>query len=89
MRGIVLRRIAGVGLLALLVVTLVFVVVQAAPGTYADTIDNSRLSPETRELIRARYVAADPPVGRNRAAHRFDFGFGDRRGRYAAPVRVG
>jgi len=62
LRGIVLRRLAVVGLLALLVVTVAFVVVQAAPGSYADTIDNSRLSPETRQLIRARY-------GLDRPAH--------------------
>jgi peptide/nickel transport system permease protein len=29
--------------------------VQAAPGSYADTIDNPRLSPQKREAIRARY----------------------------------
>jgi peptide/nickel transport system permease protein len=47
--------------LAWLVVTLTFVVVQAAPGSYADTIDNPRLSPESRAALRARY-GADAPV---------------------------
>jgi peptide/nickel transport system permease protein len=46
--------------LAWLVVTLTFVVVQAAPGSYADTIDNPRLSPETRAALRVRYGADKP-----------------------------
>ncbi len=62
MRGMVLRRLATLVPLVLLVVTLTFVVVQAAPGSYADTIDNPRLSPETRELIRARYGLDRPPL---------------------------
>ena len=55
MRRIVLRRLIALVPLVFLVVTLTFVVVQAAPGSYADTIDNPRLSPESREAIRARY----------------------------------
>jgi peptide/nickel transport system permease protein len=51
----VLRRLAALVPLVWLVATLTFVVVQAAPGSYADTIDNPRLSAETREAIRARY----------------------------------
>ena len=62
MRGMVLRRLAMLVPLVLLVVTLTFVVVQAAPGSYADTIDNPRLSPETRELIRARYGLDRSPL---------------------------
>ncbi len=62
MRGMVLRRLAMLVPLVLLVVTLTFVVVQAAPGSYADTIDNPRLSPEIRELIRARYGLDRPPL---------------------------
>ncbi|MCK5376313.1 MAG: ABC transporter permease [Acidobacteria bacterium] len=62
MRGMVLRRLATLVPLVLLVVTLTFVVVQAAPGSYADTIDNPRLSPEIRELIRARYGLDRPPL---------------------------
>ena len=62
MRGMVLRRLAMLVPLVLFVVTLTFVVVQAAPGSYADTIDNPRLSPETRELIRARYGLDRPPL---------------------------
>jgi len=62
MTGMILRRLAMLVPLVLLVVTLTFVVAQAAPGSYADTIDNPRLSPETRELIRARYGLDRPPL---------------------------
>jgi peptide/nickel transport system permease protein len=55
MRRIVLRRLAALVPLVWMVVTLTFIVVQAAPGSYADTIDNPRLSPENREAIRVRY----------------------------------
>ena len=55
MKTIVLRRLLALVPLVWLVVTLTFVVVQAAPGSYADTIDNPRLSPETRQAIRAHY----------------------------------
>ena len=62
MKRIVLRRMLALVPLVWLVATLTFVVVQAAPGSYADTIDNPRLSPETRELIRARYGLDRPPL---------------------------
>jgi peptide/nickel transport system permease protein len=55
MKRIALRRLAALVPLVWLVATLTFAVVQAAPGSYADTIDNPRLSPETRDAIRARY----------------------------------
>ena len=55
MRRIVVRRLIALVPLVWLVATLTFVVVQAAPGSYADTIDNPRLSPESRDAIRARY----------------------------------
>lgn len=55
------RRLLTLVPLVWLVVTLTFIVVQAAPGSYADTIDNPRLSPETRAAIRAHY-GADKPV---------------------------
>ncbi len=55
MRRMVLRRLAALVPLVWLVATLTFVVVQAAPGSYADTIDNPRLSPQAREAVRARY----------------------------------
>jgi peptide/nickel transport system permease protein len=55
MKRIVLRRLVTLVPLVWLVVTLTFIVVQAAPGSYADTVDNPRLSPENREALRARY----------------------------------
>ena len=60
MKGIVTRRLLMLVPLVWLVVTLTFVVVQAAPGSYADTVDNPRLSPETRAALRAHYGADEP-----------------------------
>ena len=57
------RRLLMLVPLVWLVVTLTFVVVQAAPGSYADTIDNPRLSPETRAALRAHYGADQPVLG--------------------------
>jgi len=62
MKHLILRRLLALVPLMWLVATLTFVVVQAAPGSYADTIDNPRLSPETRELISARYGLDRPPL---------------------------
>lgn len=62
MLRMVIRRLATVVPLVLLVATLTFIVVQAAPGSYADAIDNPRLSPENRELVRARYGLDRPPL---------------------------
>jgi peptide/nickel transport system permease protein len=62
-KGIVVRRLLALVPLVWLVVTLTFVVVQAAPGSYADTIDNPRLSPETRAAIRAHYGVDEPILG--------------------------
>jgi peptide/nickel transport system permease protein len=56
----VARRLVMLVPLVWLVVTLAFVVVQAAPGSYADTIDNPRLSPETRAALRAHYGVDEP-----------------------------
>ncbi len=50
-----LRRLALLPLLVLLVATVTFAVVQAAPGTYADTIDNPRLTPAARTHLKALY----------------------------------
>jgi peptide/nickel transport system permease protein len=55
MKRIIARRLLVLVPLVWLVATLTFIVVQAAPGSYADTIDNPRHSPETREALRARY----------------------------------
>jgi len=58
----VVRRLATLIPLVWLVVTVTFVVVQAAPGSYADTIDQPRLTPEARQAIRSVY-GLDRPVG--------------------------
>jgi peptide/nickel transport system permease protein len=49
MKQMVMRRLLMLVPIVWLVATLTFFVVQAAPGSYADTIDNPRLSAETRE----------------------------------------
>jgi peptide/nickel transport system permease protein len=49
------RRLLALLPLVWLVLTLAFAVLHAAPGSYADTIDNPRLTPETRAAIRAHY----------------------------------
>ncbi len=51
----ILRRLALIPLLLWLVATATFAVVQAAPGTYADAIDNPRLTPAARMHIKALY----------------------------------
>lgn len=60
MKKMVARRLLTLVPLVWLVVTLTFVIVQAAPGSYADTIDNPRLSPETRAALRAHYGTDEP-----------------------------
>ncbi len=60
MKRLILRRLLTLIPLVWLVVTMTFIVVQAAPGSYADTIDNPRLSPETRQAIRAHYGVDQP-----------------------------
>ncbi|MCP4902823.1 MAG: ABC transporter permease [bacterium] len=57
----VARRLSVSILLLWLVATATFFVVQAAPGSYVDTIDASRLPPEAREQIRHRY-GLDRPI---------------------------
>ncbi|MEN8164136.1 MAG: ABC transporter permease [Acidobacteriota bacterium] len=55
MKRLVAQRLALLPLLVLLVATVTFAVVQAAPGTYADTIDNPRLTPVARTHLKALY----------------------------------
>jgi peptide/nickel transport system permease protein len=52
---LVLRRLILAPLLVWMVATLTFAVVQLAPGTYADTIDNPRLTPAARAHLRSLY----------------------------------
>ncbi len=51
----VLRRLAMLVPTVWLVATLTFVVVLLAPGDYADTLENPRLSADARQEIRSRY----------------------------------
>jgi peptide/nickel transport system permease protein len=54
-KKIVLRRLVMLVPLVWLVVTVTFVVVQLAPGSYADTIDHPGLTAEARQQIRSTY----------------------------------
>jgi peptide/nickel transport system permease protein len=56
----VLRRLVTLVPLVWLVVTATFVVVHAAPGSYADTLEDPRLTVEAREMIRHRYGLDQP-----------------------------
>jgi peptide/nickel transport system permease protein len=62
MMKIALRRLAMLIPVVWLVVTLTFVVVHLAPGSYADTIDHPGLTPEARQGIRSTY-GLDQPLG--------------------------
>jgi peptide/nickel transport system permease protein len=63
MSRMVLRRLITLVPLVWLVVTATFVVVHAAPGSYADTLDHPRLTIEGREMLRLRY-GLDQPLHR-------------------------
>ncbi len=63
MRGMIARRLLLLIPMIWLVATLTFVVVAAAPGSYADTVDHPGLTVEQRESLRTRY-GLDQPVYR-------------------------
>jgi peptide/nickel transport system permease protein len=63
MRGLIARRLLLLIPMVWLVATLTFVVVAAAPGSYADTVDHPGLTVEQREALRTRY-GLDQPVHR-------------------------
>lgn len=60
MTRLVLRRILTAIPLLWLVVTLTFVVVHAVPGSVTDLVENPRLNPEARTLMRQRYGLDEP-----------------------------
>lgn len=60
MTRLVLRRLAMLVPTVWLVATLTFALVVIAPGDYADTLDNPRLTAEARAEIRARYGLDQP-----------------------------
>ena len=61
MTRMVIRRLLTLIPVVWLVVTVTFVIVQMAPGSYADTIDHPGLTAESRSAIRATY-GLDKPV---------------------------
>ena len=56
----VVRRLLTLIPLVWLILTLTFIVVQLAPGSYADTIDHPGLSADAREAIRGTYGLDKP-----------------------------
>lgn len=63
MKKLIARRLLLLIPMVWLVATLTFVVVAAAPGSYADSIDHPGLTAEQREALRARF-GLDQPVFR-------------------------
>ena len=63
MKSLIARRLLLLIPMVWLVATLTFIVVAAAPGSYADTVDHPGLTAEQREALRARY-GLDQPVHR-------------------------
>lgn len=60
MAGLILRRLAVAVPTVWLVATLTFVVVHAAPGSYADSLDHPRLTPVARAALHERWGLDDP-----------------------------
>jgi len=63
MKNLIARRLLLLIPMVWLVATMTFVVVAAAPGSYADSIDHPGLTVEQREALRARY-GLDQPIFR-------------------------
>jgi len=63
MKKLIRRRLLILIPMVWLVATLTFIVVAAAPGSYADTIDHPGLTADQREALRARY-GLDQPIHR-------------------------
>ncbi len=62
MSRLILRRLALLPLMLVLVSSLSFLLISLAPGSYADAIDNPRLTPEAREQMRARFGLDESPM---------------------------
>ena len=63
MKNMIVRRLLLLIPMVWLVATLTFIVVAAAPGSYADTVDHPGLTAGQREALRARY-GLDQPIHR-------------------------
>jgi len=76
MKRLIFRRLLVFLPMVWLVATLTFVVVAAAPGDYADTVDHPGLNAEQRAVLRARY-GLDQPIHRQYAAWLSSLATGD------------
>ena len=63
MKSLIARRLLLLIPMVWLVATMTFVVVAAAPGSYADTVDHPGLTAEQRDALRERY-GLDQPIHR-------------------------
>jgi peptide/nickel transport system permease protein len=57
---LVVRRLVSLVAVVWLVATITFFIVCAAPGTYADQLEDARQTPEARQALRAKYGLDDP-----------------------------
>jgi peptide/nickel transport system permease protein len=76
MRGLITHRLLLLIPMVWAVATLTFLVVAAAPGDYADTVDHPGLKPEQRDALRARY-GHDQPMHRQYVAWLSSLATGD------------
>jgi peptide/nickel transport system permease protein len=58
----VIRRLLVMVPIVWIVLTATFIVLQTVPGSYADVVENPRLTPEARQEMRARYGLDTPPL---------------------------
>jgi len=61
---LILRRLAVLPLMLFLVSSLSFLLLSLAPGSYADAIDNPRLTPAARARMQEKFGLDEPPVRR-------------------------
>ena len=62
MKRMVVRRLLVMVPIVWIVLTATFIVLQAVPGSYADVVENPRLTPEARQEMRERYGLDTSPV---------------------------
>ena len=90
--GVVARRLAAAALLLLLVLSLLFALLQLAPGDPAETLLDPRIGPQQRQALRAVYGLDRTPIEQYlrwlTATLRGDLGVSFRQGRPVAEVLV-